>query len=478
MRIAYVKKDSVHPNQEALLPLPDLEPVQGSKALTPSGTETFRRADAACPPSPIAPQGGSTVTVVQMPSSHLNWNIVNSYNSPADQIKGTGPFSRARFHSKSIDVDSRHDDKDKDDDIVVKRTSSFLQILAGKGKTTPKSADKEKEKDKEKKGFLNMGIFKRKKSVGIVDPTHSQKTLSSSSLPHTPEKDRCSTVFRLAFRHLVFVPRYCDYVVLADCHPVSLFLFLFLSLSSSLSLFYSIRADEKNHSSASDSPTRDDGMFHFSFPPASDKALLPSPPLPLHQWQPLTPLLFMLPTAFVEKDATVFPSRIARALSIGGSRPETDTGSSDPAGVGQTRARVGSLSRPEGLRSISTSHLPPPWDRAKGISAEMDTPKNTTSSPMSYAQAPHTQAAPSSSSSAYHPRHLDLLVKPKGWKLGDKLILNARAFTRGAAYYTNCKDRDREKERGSVGHRDRGDRSLARFLDRPHLLVAALLQLA
>lgn len=27
------------------------------------------------------------------------------------------------------------------------------------------------------------------------------------------------------------------------------------------------------------------------------------------------------------------------------------------------------------------------------------------------------------------PRHLDLLIKPKGWKLGDKLVLNARSFT-------------------------------------------------
>jgi hypothetical protein len=143
------------------------------------------------------------VTVVQMPSSHLNWNIVNSYNSPADQIKGTGAFSRARFHSKSIDVDSRQEDKD--DDIVIKRTPSFMQILAGKGKTPPKSGEKEKEKDKEKekekdkekekKGFLSMGIFKRKKSVGIADPMRAQKSLSVSCLPRTPEKDRCS-IFR------------------------------------------------------------------------------------------------------------------------------------------------------------------------------------------------------------------------------------------------------------------------------------------
>jgi hypothetical protein len=26
-------------------------------------------------------------------------------------------------------------------------------------------------------------------------------------------------------------------------------------------------------------------------------------------------------------------------------------------------------------------------------------------------------------------RHLDLLIRPKGWKLGDRLVLNARAFT-------------------------------------------------
>jgi hypothetical protein len=137
------------------------------------------------------------VTVVQMPSSHLNWNIVNSYNSPADQIKGTGAFSRARFHSKSIDVDSRQEDKD--DDIVIKRTPSFMQILAGKGKTPPKSGEKEKEKEKdkekEKKGFLSMGIFKRKKSVGIADPMRAQKSLSVSCLPRTPEKDRC-IIFR------------------------------------------------------------------------------------------------------------------------------------------------------------------------------------------------------------------------------------------------------------------------------------------
>ena len=195
---AALKKGDVHPNQEDLAPLPDLDCAHDSKALMPIGIETSESEDAIGPPSPTAPQGGSTVTVVQMPSSHLNWNIVNSYNSPTDQIKGTGAFSRARFHSKSIDVDSRQDDKD--DDIMIKRTSSFLQILAGKGKTPPKGVekdkdkDKEKDKEKEKKGFLSMGIFKRKKSVGIADPMRAQKSLSVSCIPHTPEKERYSTL--------------------------------------------------------------------------------------------------------------------------------------------------------------------------------------------------------------------------------------------------------------------------------------------
>lgn len=187
------------------------------------------------------------------------------------------------------------------------------------------------------------------------------------------------------------------------------------------------------------------------------------------------------------------PTRIVRALSIGGSRPETDASSSDPVGTGFLRGRAGSLNRPEGLKSINTSYLPLSTERAKGGSADVDPAlKNGIPSPMSYSQAQtqHPHAAPSSSSSTYHPRHLDLLVKPKGWKLGDKLILNARAFTLGAAHYTNCKDRDRDRDGGKdkdkdrerekvfVRDRERGERSLAKLLDRPHLLVAALLQLA
>jgi hypothetical protein len=188
-----------------------------------------------------------------------------------------------------------------------------------------------------------------------------------------------------------------------------------------------------------------------------------------------------------EKDIIDLPTRIVRALSIGGSRPETDTSNPDPAGVSFMRGRAGSLSRPEGLRSINTGYLPLSAERTKSSSADVDSaPNKAASSPMSYSQAQtqHPHAAPSSSSSSYHPRHLDLLVKPKGWKLGDKLILNARAFTRGAAHYTNCKDRDgaggrdKERERGFVRERDRGERSLAKFLNQPHLLVAALLQLA
>jgi hypothetical protein len=196
---------------------------------------------------------------------------------------------------------------------------------------------------------------------------------------------------------------------------------------------------------------------------------------------------------FAEKDVVDLPTRIVRALSIGGNRPETDASCTDPVGAGQgfMRGRTGSLGKPEGLKSINTSYLPLSAERAKGSSADVDSaPKNGVSSPMSYSQAqtqhPHAAPSSSSSSSTYHPRHLDLLVKPKGWKLGDKLILNARSFTLGTAHYTNCKDRDRdrdggrdkERDKGVVRERDRGERSLAKFLDRPHLLVAALLQLA
>lgn len=84
---------------------------------------------------------------------------------------------------------------------------------------------------------------------------------------------------------------------------------------------------------------------------------------------------------------------------------------------------------------------------------------------------------------------------------GDKIILNARTFTRGTAAHIYSRERDREKDRdrdeekgrevdkdrdkdkdkdrGAVKDKDKGDNQpLHYLLDKPHQLVAALLKLA
>lgn len=123
-------------------------------------------------PSPLPPFGGSAVTVVQMPSSRMNWNIVNSYSSP-QQTLTKAQTNRARHHSNSVDMDTRlHErsseyqaetDRAEVDDINMKRTASFLKILSGKGKgRTPLSGA-------ERNSFPYMTLFKRKKNIGMGD---------------------------------------------------------------------------------------------------------------------------------------------------------------------------------------------------------------------------------------------------------------------------------------------------------------------
>lgn len=59
--------------------------------------------------------------------------------------------------------------------------------------------------------------------------------------------------------------------------------------------------------------------------------------------------------------------------------------------------------------------------------------------------------------------HIDLLVRPKGWKLGQRAVLNARAF--------QCASRVTQTRSPDVT-------LLAQYLDTPHILVARLLNLA
>ena len=70
---------------------------------------------------------------------------------------------------------------------------------------------------------------------------------------------------------------------------------------------------------------------------------------------------------------------------------------------------------------------------------------------------------------------------------GDKIILNARTFTRGAAAQITSREEDKDKDRGNQidkekdnrAVRDKGDNEpLHQLLDKPHQLVAALLKLA
>ena len=73
--------------------------------------------------------------------------------------------------------------------------------------------------------------------------------------------------------------------------------------------------------------------------------------------------------------------------------------------------------------------------------------------------------------------------------LGDKIILNARTFTRGTAAHINSKEKDknRDKDRGREIDKDKDkgalkdkaeNQPLHLLLDKPHQLVAALLKLA
>lgn len=67
--------------------------------------------------------------------------------------------------------------------------------------------------------------------------------------------------------------------------------------------------------------------------------------------------------------------------------------------------------------------------------------------------------------------------------VGDKIILNARTFTRGAAVL-NSKERDCYRDRGREVDKDKdkdkgaGKEPLHQLLNKPHQLVAALLKLA
>lgn len=65
--------------------------------------------------------------------------------------------------------------------------------------------------------------------------------------------------------------------------------------------------------------------------------------------------------------------------------------------------------------------------------------------------------------------------------VGDKIILNARTFTRGAAAL-NSKERDCHRDRGREVDKDKdkgaGKEPLHQLLNKPHQLVAALLKLA
>ena len=67
--------------------------------------------------------------------------------------------------------------------------------------------------------------------------------------------------------------------------------------------------------------------------------------------------------------------------------------------------------------------------------------------------------------------------------VGDKIILNARTFTRGAAALNSrekdCyRDRGREVDKDKDKDRGAGKEPLHQLLNKPHQLVAALLQLA
>ena len=112
------------------------------------------------------------------------------------------------------------------------------------------------------------------------------------------------------------------------------------------------------------------------------------------------------------------------------------------------------LSKPEGLRSVSTNTNHP-----TGLpSSNMDKGLPLYNIHSNLPQSPTSSIPPPTNT---NPKHLDLLVTPKGWKLGDKLILNARSFTLNSALHTSSTES-----------------SLASLISTPHLLIAALLEKA
>ena len=174
--------------------LPPLAPVTNTLYAN-SNASSFSSDSTPPSPSPMI-SSNVEVTVVQMPSSHLNWNIVNTYTSPSmlnRKERGSDGRRSSDRGSDRGETDGRERSffsphtpntpntpqtphtplsPTSTDVIKLKRTPSFLQMLSGKGKTnaSPKSGGKN--------GFLNMGMFMRKKSGSIADS-------SAFDMPHS-----------------------------------------------------------------------------------------------------------------------------------------------------------------------------------------------------------------------------------------------------------------------------------------------------
>ena len=370
------------------------------------------------PPSPDLPSAVN-VKVQQRPSSHLNWNIMNSYNSPDDTQK----YKSVLISSNSIESHNNDNENEgrkcieddnngtADDDIKIRRTSSFLHLLSGgaKNKTVNGTPNLSSPKVSAKPGsgsgtgsgiFNSIGIFKRKnRSFGVMDSGKAKIAADVTASVHNgaSERERADK----GGNRGPAVEKESEWNMSPKSRSGS------HGVEGTMAMTDSLRAMNVSSSGSG----RDNGSSMSACKSVNQIELGKSSDRGRDR----------------DRDIEEIPSRVMRSSSS--SKPE-DISPVSANVIHTTGTQTGNTDRDLTLNKIFPS-------------------------------VPHSPINSMSSPCNTNPKHLDLLVTPKGWKLGDKLILNARSFTLNTALYTSS----------SEGH-------LASLIRTPHLLIAALLKKA
>ena len=369
------------------------------------------------PPSPNLPSAVN-VKVVQRQSSHLNWNIKNSYNSPNDAKKcksgihtnnnidnGNSTNSVLLSSQKNNENDGKKSIENEskgntDDDIKIKRTSSFLHLISGaKNKSNNGTANLSSPKISGKPGtgtgsgiFNSIGIFKRKnRSFGVMDSGKAKIAADVTASVNDMETER-----RRGNES-------------GDRGPL---------------------VERERESEWNKSPKMRSGSYSVESSVADSLRAM---------------------------NLNVISSGSGSSVSAYKPVNQNEAGKNNERGkdIEDVSSRtIRSPSKPEDLSPLSANAGHTAGPQTGSTDRDLSLHKFFPSVP----QSPVTNTIPPSNT---NPKHLDLLVTPKGWKLGDKLILNARSFTLNTTLYTSS----------SESH-------LASLIRTPHLLIAALLKKA